>query len=353
MSSPSAAAVPAALWRWLTALAEAVPARSALTFLELRVGAMISGRGFVTEAILAIAARRGWQAYYWWLEKGRWSWVAVARRLCSLLATDFPSGPWHLVIDDTLVPRASKKAPAAGTHFDHSRKPNRPTYIWGQGWVTLAAIVRGRSVASSWAVPLLSRLVRKGGNHGKLTTARVLLRTVRGLFGNARLFLDSWYMRASVIQYALAEGLTVIGQARKDLALYRPPPRSTRKRGRPAKRGAKMTTDAVAALVETRSFMFLYGPRPRPSATAPPSYWPPSWTIGRSTLSGSPSRRTVPPRPPGSSSPPIPPCRPAPSSRPTPCAGRSSRCSTRSSMASASKTSGSSPAKPCTAGSTF
>ena len=163
MSSPSAAAVPAALWRWLTALAEAVPARSALTFLELRVGAMISGRGFVTEAILAIAARRGWQAYYWWLEKGRWSWVAVARRLCSLLATDFPSGPWHLVIDDTLVPRASKKAPAAGTHFDHSRKPNRPTYIWGQGWVTLAAIVRGRSVASSWAVPLLSRLVRKGG----------------------------------------------------------------------------------------------------------------------------------------------------------------------------------------------
>src|SRR3954449_441856 len=36
-------------------------------------------------------------------------------------------------------------------------------------------------------VPLISRLVRKTGNHGKLTGARVLLRVVRGLFGQGRL----------------------------------------------------------------------------------------------------------------------------------------------------------------------
>jgi hypothetical protein len=125
--------------------------------------------------------------------------------------------------------------------------------------VTLAAVIQGRSIVDSWAVPLLSRLVRKGGNHGKLTAARVLLRAVRGLFGEARLLLDAWYMRASVIHYALAEGLTVIGQVRRDLALFLPPQPRPGKRGRRAKYGKKMTAQAVAALTETRSFLFLYG----------------------------------------------------------------------------------------------
>jgi hypothetical protein len=165
-----------------------------------------------------------------------------------------------LVIEDTLVPRASKKAPDVGFHFDHSRKPNRSRYIWGQGWVTLAVVVPAKTVATSWAVPLISRLVRKTGNHGKLTGARVLLRVVRGLFGQGRLLLDTWFMRASVITFALEEGLTVIGQVRKDLALYQPPPaRHVGQRGRTPKYGAKMTEQAVATLKETRSFLFLYG----------------------------------------------------------------------------------------------
>lgn len=245
--------------RWLTTLARAVPARSVVTFLELLIGAMITDRGFVTEAFLAIMPRRGWQAYYKWLERGRWSWVAVARALCRILVADFTTPLWYLVIDDTLVLRVSKKAPGVGTHFDHSQKPNRPSYIWGQGWVTLAAVIRGRSVAASWAIPILSRMVRKGGNHGKLTTARVLLRTVRGFFGKARLLLDAWYMRASVIHYAMAEGFTIIGQVRRDLALYLPA-KPTGKAGRPPKFGTKMTETAVAAtLPETRAFLFIYG----------------------------------------------------------------------------------------------
>jgi hypothetical protein len=67
-------------------------------------------------------------------------------------------------------------------------------------------------------------------------------------------------MRASVITFALDEGLTVIGQVRKDLALYLPPPtHHAGQRGRTPKYGAKMTEQAVATLKETRSFMFLYG----------------------------------------------------------------------------------------------
>jgi hypothetical protein len=254
------AAIPANLSAWLAILAQAVPPRSTITFLELLVGAMVTDRGFVTEAILAIAPRRRWQAYYKWLEAGHWSWVAVSLGLCRLLVANFAPPIWYLIIDDTLVPRTSKKAPGVGTHFDHAKKPNRSQYIWGQGWVTLAAVIQADTMVKSWAVPLLSRLVRKGGNHGKLTTSRVLLRVVRGLFGKPRLLLDAWYMRASVINYALAEGMAVIGQVRKDLALYAPPdPRPAGKRGRTAKYGTKMIEPVVATLPETRSFMFIYG----------------------------------------------------------------------------------------------
>src|SRR3954452_5597699 len=261
---PMLTSIPTPLCAWLTLLAQAVPNRSVLTFLELLVGAMITDRGFVTEALLAITPRRKWPTYFKWLEGGKWSWIAVAQRLCKILVTHFAPPVWYLVIDDTLVPRASKTAPDVGFHFDHSRKPNRSRYIWGQGWVTLAAVVHAKTVAMSWAVPLISRLVRKAGNHGKLTGARVLLRVVRGFFGQGRLLLDTWFMRASVITFALDEGLTVIGQVRKDLALYRPSPRCRR----PA--------PSCSSMVKVRS-----------SAITPPSCWRNSSAAGRSAPSGS------------------------------------------------------------------
>ena len=120
--------LPTHLCAWLTILAQAVPNRSALTFLELLVGAMITDRGFVTEALLAIAPRRKWPTYFKWLAGGKWSWITVAQRLCKILVANFAPPVWYLVIDDTLVPRTSKKAPDVGFHFDHSRKPNRSKY---------------------------------------------------------------------------------------------------------------------------------------------------------------------------------------------------------------------------------
>src|SRR6478672_1257520 len=81
--------IPTPLCAWLTLLAQAVPNRSALTFLELLLGAMITDRGFVTEALLAITPRRKWPTYFKWLEGGKWSWIAVAQRLCKILVTHF------------------------------------------------------------------------------------------------------------------------------------------------------------------------------------------------------------------------------------------------------------------------
>lgn len=53
-------------------------------------------------------------------------------------------------------------------------------------------------------------------------------------------------------------GYLVIGQVRKDTALYLAPPPRTGKRGRPRKYGARMTPESVALLPETRQRLFLY-----------------------------------------------------------------------------------------------
>src|SRR5256885_8882585 len=92
------------------------------------------------------------------------------------------------------------------------------------------------------------RLVRRGTQRGKLVSARFLLRLLGGRLGRVWLLLDAWFMRARLIEAAIAGGHTVIGRARRDLALYavpRPPRR--RRRGRPRKYGPPMTPERVEA----------------------------------------------------------------------------------------------------------
>ena len=214
--------------------------RARATFTELLIGAAVTRGGHVTDAILAVGLSRSWTTYYWLLERGRWSWLAVWRALLGVLQELFAPPVWHVVIDDTVVERISAGAPGSLIHRNHSAKPNRPRFLRGQGWLCLAAVVeRGWRVG---AVPLMLRLVRRGTHRGKLVSARFLLRLLGRRLGRVRLLLDAWFMRARLIEAALADGHTVIGRARRDLALYavpRPPRR--RRRGRPRKYGPRMT----------------------------------------------------------------------------------------------------------------
>jgi hypothetical protein len=239
-------------------LAAAVPGRARATFTELLIGAAVTRGGHVTDAILAVGLSRSWTTYYWLLERGRWSWLAVWRALLGVLEGLFAPPVWHVVIDDTVVERISAGAPGSLIHHNHSAKPNRPRFLRGQGWLCLAAVVeRGWRVG---AVPLMPRLVRRGTHRGKLKSARFLLRLLGGRLGRVRVLLDAWFMRARLIEAALADGHTVIGRVRRDLALYavpRPPRR--RRRGRPRKYGERLTRAKVEALPVHRSARILYG----------------------------------------------------------------------------------------------
>ena len=250
--------IPKALFDIITFLAQALPKRSVPTFLELLFGAMLTQTGFVTDAVLAVDSLRHWTSYYKWLHFGKWSWVALGRQTARLALRMFRRRRWFLMIDDTVVFRSSKKAPGSAIHHLHGRKSNRPTFVRGQCWVTLAmTLSKG---FRSLGIPILSRLARQGGNSGKLVAAKTLLRVIAPVFEGFQtsLLMDSWYMRCSLITYALAHGLQVIGQVRRDTALFLQPV-LTGKRGRPRKYGDKVTQNWISSLPEVSMECFIYG----------------------------------------------------------------------------------------------
>src|SRR4051794_3603747 len=248
----TAAAVPPFLTTLVGRLAEAVPRPARPTSTELLRGAAAPRGGHVPDAIRAAGLSRSWPTYSRFLQRGRWAWLAVWQVLLSLLATLLDPPVWHVVIDDTVVERISARAPGSLVHHNHAAKPNRSRFLRGQGWLCLAAVVeRGWKVG---AVPLMLRLVRRGTHRGKLASARFLLRLLGDRLGRVRLLLDAWFMRAKLIEAAVADGHTVIGRVRRDLALYAVPrPPRQRRRGRPRKYGPRMTRQRVEALPVHRS----------------------------------------------------------------------------------------------------
>lgn len=125
---------------WITFLSEALPPRARSTFIELLIGSLLTRQGFVTESLLAIVPKLHWTAYYKWIEREKWSWVALARQYLRLVLATVKPTKVYLAIDDTLTLRASEKAPGAKIHHQHGNKKNLAQYVLGQCWVSLAMI---------------------------------------------------------------------------------------------------------------------------------------------------------------------------------------------------------------------
>ena len=261
MNAKGYASIPGALCYWITFLTKALPLRSIGTFIELLMGAMLTPNGFVTEAYMLLEMKNHWTSYYKWLQRGRWSWLGLGRQFVRLLLHVRGERVWHLVIDDTLTLRASKKAPSSAIHHQHGNKPNLASYVRGQCWVSLAAVL-SRDNGDAVALPLLSRLIPGAGNTGKLMAANTLIRAVYRLFSGkqVRVLVDSWYMRRVFIQAMGKRGFHVIGQARKDTRLYDEPKQSKiKRRGRPRAYGEKVTAKRVAHFPKKEAALKVYG----------------------------------------------------------------------------------------------
>ena len=105
------AGFPATLRRWVREIVLSIPSRR--TVAELIVGGLLSGGGHVTQAFLALTLWLGWQAYHWMLERGRFRLLNLVGALCGIVRRESGERRRFAIIDDTLAPRASAKAPGA------------------------------------------------------------------------------------------------------------------------------------------------------------------------------------------------------------------------------------------------
>jgi hypothetical protein len=249
------------LSNWITHLLTAVPPRSRATFVELLCVCLISPEGWVTRAISAITRRRHWTTYYKLLERGSLRTLRLAHALFELVAKTLPMEILNLVIDDTLVLRQSETAPGSAIRHDHARKANQTTFVQAQCWVTLGVSVLG-SAGRKYVLPIVSRLVPVSGNRNKLTIALSLVRGLAPAMKGkpVRILFDAWFMRARLVLPLLSRKMRVMGQARRDTALFLPPVVLLKPgRGRPRKYGVKMTPGAILALPVTEVKLTLYG----------------------------------------------------------------------------------------------
>ena len=112
-------------------------------------------------------------------------------------------------------------------------------------------------------LPILSRLVPATGNRNKLQVALALVRILAPLADKPlRVLFDSWFMRARLVLPLLQRRLRVIGQARRDTALFLPPaPMTAPRRGHRRIYGQRLNAAAVHALPLTELTLTLYGKR--------------------------------------------------------------------------------------------
>jgi hypothetical protein len=163
-----------------------------------------------------------------------------------------------LILGDTLVLRCAKFWPGISVKYDHSHKANRPTLLNSQFWVTLALVVSVR-LGSALTVSIRSWLLEESGQRGRLCVARQLMDSIRGHVKGVRLLIDAWFIRSTLILPLLEQQVRIIGQVRRDTALFLPPEPDPKRRGRKRKYGRRIDPAVLEALPAQEMELMLCG----------------------------------------------------------------------------------------------
>jgi len=165
------------------------------------------------------------------------------RKAIELIDVKLAKLPVLLLLDDTLQAKFGTKFECYSKIFDHA-KHNGSSYLSGHCFVALAIGVPvsiGNTV-KYLTIPIRFRL--RGEDENKLTIAsEIICDTMKTLANIPTVILmcDSWYPKGEVLETVSSyENLELIANVRVDTVLY-DLPQSTGKRGRPAKKGGKLS----------------------------------------------------------------------------------------------------------------
>lgn len=172
----------------------------------------------------------------------------TAKMALKLIPKVLETQPVFLCIDDTMVPKSGRKFENVSALFDHAAH-NGSNYLNGHCFVSVMLCVpvwnkrKPRHRISYLAIPLGYRMWEK--EQTKLELAAAMVRQVMPEFQekkNVIILCDSWYVkRTMAVLVDEYKNLDLIGSARIDTAIYDLPPAPSGKRGRPAKRGGRLS----------------------------------------------------------------------------------------------------------------
>jgi hypothetical protein len=247
------------LSEWISFLLVAVPPRSRRTFVELLIGCLLNPEGWVTRAIGAIRREAHWTTYYKLIERGAGAGHRTVAAFVAAGAEGVPDRTGHP--DPRRYAGSALREVRAGDQHQTRSQPQGQSarrFLNSQCWVTLALVVRVR-LGSALTVPIRSWLLEESGQRGKLWVARQLMDSIRGHVKGVRLLIDAWFMRRSLILPLLEQQVRIIGQVRRDTALFLPPQPEPKRRGRKRKYGQRVDAAMLETLPIQEMELMLYG----------------------------------------------------------------------------------------------
>jgi len=204
-----------------------------------------------TMRITGIHHRKHWTTPYVFLRKGRWSCRQVSQTLLDLITDRLAITEEIIVaIDDTLVKKWGKKFFGLGYYPDPTDKnPGaHKRRMLGHCWVVMALLWEQGGRWFAFPLSALLFVPEKACETGWkfLTKIELAVMLVRGLRWPAKrlvLVVDNLYAKAKLAEIETPDNnVVLVSRLRSNAALYEPPPKKKRKgRGRPAKRGKKVS----------------------------------------------------------------------------------------------------------------
>lgn len=195
--------------------------------------------------------RRCHDAYHRFLRGGLWTMTALWKSLAVRLVEQCcPPGRVIVDCDDTLFHKTGRKINGAGSFRDAIRSTrNRVVYATGLNVVVITLRVTAPWGGEPVGLPVNCRLFRKGGPTHNDLAAAMIVQLAAWLPGRSfMLCADGAY--ASLAGRKLPR-THVCSRMRRDAALYEAAPPPSGRRGRPAKKGARLASLAKLAAAAT------------------------------------------------------------------------------------------------------
>ena len=252
---------------------------------------LCSGRRSLTRVIQSgqLGRFKHYCSFHRFFSQARWDLNDLGHCVFQLL---LPFCPEILTgaVDDTLARKSGRHIWGAGMHHDPLRSTQkRPFFSFGHSWVVFSLHVSFPFAPGKvWALPILVRLYRKRkssklapGRNGKRerkqtgqatekqyrTRPQLALEMIQAVVRwlgprKLRVLGDSEYAGGSISRH-LPVNVELISRMTMNAALYEPPPLQAAGRGRPRKKGARLSNPIQMAQDNQRSWIkttvWLYG----------------------------------------------------------------------------------------------